>query len=77
MKKLFLDQIWAKWAKIGPRIRMVFWHFFKFVLLVFQEIVLDDSQEHFLTTSRGKTHEKILGRPKLGPKLGFFSFSQG
>ena len=55
----------------------VFCHFFKFGCLVFLEIVQDDSLEHCLTTSRGKTQEKKLGGTKLGPKLGVFPFSQG
>ena len=35
------------------------------------EIALDDSLEHCLTTSRGKTQGKNLGGPSLGSKLGF------
>ena len=52
-------------------------HFFQFGVLVFQEIVQDDSVKHCLTTSRDKTHGKSFGGPKLGPKLGFLLFSQG
>ena len=37
----------------------------------------DDSLEHCLTNSRGKPHGKNFGSPKLGPKSGFLSFSQG
>ena len=49
-------------------------HGIKFGSLVFLEIALDDSLEHCLTTSRGKTHEKISGAQKLDLKLGFLSF---
>ena len=52
-------------------------YFFKFCSLVFPEIAQDDSLEHSLTTSRGKTHGKNSRGPKLSPKLGFLSFSQG
>ena len=47
---------------------MFFWHFLKFGSLVFPQIAQDDSLEQCLTTSRGKTHEKNFGHPKLGPK---------
>ena len=50
-------------------------------LLVPLEIAYNDSLQQCLTsnknltTSRGKTHEKKFGAPKLGPKLEFLSFS--
>ena len=69
-------QIWAKWTKIGFKIRY-FSHFIKFDSLVFLEIAYDNSLKHFLSTSRGKTYEKNFGGPKLGPKLGCLPFSQG
>ena len=64
-----MDQNWA--------LDLVFCHFFKSGLLVFLEIEEDDSLGHCLTTSRGKTHEKNFGDPKLGLKVGFLPFSQG
>ena len=57
-------------AAIGPKIRF-FVIFLKFGPLVFLEIAQEDSLEHCLTTSKGKTHGKNFGRPKLYPKLGF------
>ena len=67
-KKNLVAQIWAKWAKIGPKISF-FVIDFKFGSLVHHSL------EHCLTTSRGKIHGKISGGPKLGPKL-FLPFSQ-
>ena len=60
----------------------VFPHFLEFGSYVFLEIEYDDSLREYLTSSRGKIHEKNLGRkfwsngPKSGPKLGFSPFSQ-
>ena len=56
-------------VKLAKKIQMgqnqaqnqVFCYFFKFGSLVFLEIAQDDSLEHDLTTSRGKTHEKNWG----------------
>ena len=59
-------------GKIGPKVRF-FVIFLKFGPLVFLEIAQEDSLEHCLTTSKGKTHGKNFGRPKLYPKLGFLS----
>ena len=48
----------------------------------FLEIEYNDSLQQRLTSSRGKTHEKIWrpkygpNEPKSGPKLVFFPFSQ-
>ena len=52
----------------------VFCYFFKFGSLVFLEIAQDDSLEHGLTISRGKTHEKKLGVPKWVQNQGFCHF---
>ena len=60
----------------------VFCHFLEFGSYVFCEIQYDDSLQHCLRCSRGKTHKKILGpkfgpvKPRSGPKLGFLLFSQ-
>ena len=70
-----MAQIWAKWAKIRPKIGF-FGHFLKSGQLVFLEIAKDDSLEHCLTTNRDKTHGKNFGGPNLGPKLGVLAFSQ-
>ena len=51
-------------TKIGPKIRF-FCHFFKFSCLFSHLIPQSDSLEQFLTTSRGKTHEKNFGRPNF------------
>ena len=75
MKKKIGVQICAKGAKIRSKISFVI--FLKFGPLVSLEITLDDSLEHCLTISRGKTNEKNFRGPKLVPKLGFLSFSQG
>ena len=56
MKKIFGDQIWAK---IGPETRFSP-HFFKFGSLVFLEIAYNDSLQQFITSSNGKTLEKIF-----------------
>ena len=75
MKKIGVHSC-AKGAKIRSKIRF-FVIFLKFGPLVSLEITLDDSLEHCLTISRGKTHEKNFRGPKLVPKLGFLLFSQG
>ena len=56
----------------------IFTHFLKFGLCAFLEIEYDDSFRQYLTSSRGKTHEKKNLGPKFwpnskksGPKLGF------
>ena len=41
----------------------IFCHIIKSGLLIFREIASDDSLEHCLTSSRGKTHGKKLGAP--------------
>ena len=61
----------------NPAQNQFFCHFYKFGSLVFMEIAQNENLEHCLTTSSGKTYEKNFGNPKLGPKLGFMSFSQG
>ena len=53
-KKNWGGQIWAKQTKIRSKISF-FCHFLKFGSLVFLQIAQDDSLEHCLTTSRGKT----------------------
>ena len=57
--------------------------FLKFGSLVFLKIAYNDSLQECITSSRGKTHTKILGdkiwaknRPKSGLELGFLPFSQ-
>ena len=65
-----------KVPKSGPKLGFLSF-FLKFGPLVSLEITLDDSLEHCLTISRGKTHEKNFRGPKLVPKLGFLLFSQG
>ena len=71
---------------MGPNLRQAgqnrvqnkfFFNFLKLVLLVFPEIAYDYGLEHYLTTSRGKSHEKNFWGPKLGPKLRFLPFCQG
>ena len=68
---------------MGPNLRQTgqnrvqnkfFFNFLKLVLLVFPEIAYDYGLEHYLTTSRGKSHEKNFWGPKLGPKLRFLPF---
>ena len=60
----------------------VFHHFLEFGLYVFLEFAYNDSFQQYLTSSRGKTHEKNFGaqiwakQTKLGPKLGFLPFSE-
>ena len=63
-----LGQMSQNWVQ-----NQVFCHFFKFDSLVFLKIAQDDSLEHYLITSRSKTHGKNFGAPKLGPNLGFFA----
>ena len=66
MKKI----LGAKRAKIGPEIR--FFAIFSYVWFIIIPLnCIDDSVEQRLTTSNSKTHEKNLGDPELGPKLGF------
>ena len=71
--------ILAKLAKIGPKIRLFFYFFSSLVhqFFISLEIAQDDSLEDCPTSSRGKTHKKKFGGPKLYPKFGFLLFSQG
>ena len=61
---------------MGPKLS--FCHYLKFGSLVFLEIVYNGSLQQCLTSSKGKTHKKILGtklwskRPKIRPKISFF-----
>ena len=53
----------------------VFCHFIMFASLVFLDIAQDESLEHFLTTNRGKTHEKkIWGAPNWVRNYSFCHF---
>ena len=61
IRKIFAAQIWAKQAKIRPKIK-VFRHFLKFGSLVLLEIAYNDSLQQYLTSSGGRTHEKNLGQ---------------
>ena len=54
-----MEQICARWAKIGPKIG--FLPFVKFSSLVFLEIIYNDSLQQCITSSWGKTHEKNWG----------------
>ena len=60
----------------------VFHHFLEFGKLGFLDITYNDSMQQCLTSSRGEIQEKYLwpkygsNKSKLGPKLGFLSFSQ-
>ena len=48
----------------------------EFGSLVFFEIAYNDGLEHYLTSSRGETHEKYLGGQictKIGPEIRFFT----
>ena len=46
--------------------------FFKFGSLVFLEMAQNDSLEHCVTPSRGKTHEKNLGGAQIGSEIRVF-----
>ena len=70
-KKILGAQICVKQAKIGSKISL-FCHFFKFGSLVFLEMAQDDSLEHRVTPSRGKTHEKNLGGAQIGSEIRVF-----
>ena len=63
-----MEQICARWAKIGPKIG--FLPFVKFSSLVFLEIIYNDSLQQCITSSWGKTHEKNWegGGSKFGPE---------
>ena len=75
-KSILGAQIQAKRPKLGPKLS--FCHFLKFGSLVFLEIAYNGSLQQRLTSSKGKTHKKILGtklwskRPKIRPKISFF-----
>ena len=64
MEKSFRAQIWAKRAKIGPKLVGFFCRFPKSGSLFFLQITYDDSLEQCLTTSFG---EKKNGGLNLGP----------
>ena len=67
-------QIWAKWAKIGPKIRVVL-PFSEVLFLVLLEITYDESLEQYLT-SRGKTLEKKWWRGYIiGSEIMVFAIS--
>ena len=64
------------WPEFGPN------GFFRFLLSLdhfFLEIAYDDSLRQYLTSSRGKTHEKKFGdqiwtkRAKIDPEIRFFA----
>ena len=68
---------------MGPNLRQTgqnrvqnkfFFNFLKLVLLIFPEIAYDYGLEHYLTTSRGKSHEKISGDPNWVRNYGFCHF---
>ena len=69
LKKKMAAQIW-------PKTRF----FLRFGLLVFLAIACDDSLQQYITSSRDKTHKKILGTKfgpkwtKIWPEISFFIF---
>ena len=67
-KKKKRAQIWAKWARIGSKISFFFVIFSSLVYYFVLEIGCNDILEDFLTTSRGKTHEKNFG-VQLGSEI--------
>ena len=69
-------QIWAKWAKIGPKIRF-FCHFFKFGSLVFWRYCRMIARSIVYLLVEVKPMKKNLMGTKLGPKVGVFPFSEG
>ena len=79
----FLTKNWQpKFGPNGSGPKLVFFHFVKFVSLIFFEIAYNDNLKQCLTSGRGTIYEKNCGtklcqnRPKWGPELGFLPFSQ-
>ena len=75
-KKFLAARIWAQQGQVGSK---VFCYFLEFGSYVFLAIAYNDRFRQFLTSSRGKTHEKKSWETKFGPnvpksglKLGFF-----
>ena len=60
--------------------KLVFSPFSQVSVISFLEIAYNDSLQQCLTSSRDKTHQKVIWGPKfgpkVGPKLGFSAFSQ-
>ena len=58
--------------KLGPQLN--FLSFSQVWFISFPRNFIDDSLEHCLTTSRGKTHEKSFGAPSCVQNQGFYHF---
>ena len=80
MKKVFGPKFGSHRSKLDPKLSF-FCHFLKLGVLVIFSIGQNDSLEHFLITSRGKTHKKNWepkfgpNGPKMGPILDFLLLS--
>ena len=76
-KEFFGIHISAKCAKIGPKIR--FFVIFSSLVHQFSQKLHyhDDSLEHCLTNSKGKSHEKNSWVPNWVRNQDFLPFSQG
>ena len=66
------------WNKIKNEVSH---HFTEFGFFIFLKIACNDSLRQYLTSSGGKTHKKFFlggegGLDQLGPKLGFWPFSE-
>ena len=75
-EKKFGAQVWVKWTKIGLKISFFFVIFSSLVHQISFKLHKMIGWNYCLTTSRGKTHKKHFGDPKLGPELVFLPFSQ-
>ena len=84
-KKKLAARIWVHRPKLEPkwgfsRFSWVYWFYrFSWGSCTFLENAYNDSLRQYLTSIRGKTHEKKIGEPnwpKSGLKLSFSPFSQ-
>ena len=72
MQKKIGVRIQAKWVRSGPKLS--FLSFFHVWFISFPGNCIGcDSMERFLTTNRGKTHEKNLG-PQIGSESRVYHF---
>ena len=70
MQKKIGVRIQAKWVRSGPKLS--FLSFFHVWFISFPGNCIGcDKMERFLTTNRGKTHEKNLG-PQIGSEIRVF-----
>ena len=78
-EKKLVTEIWAQRSQIRHKMSFFFCRFIEIGSYVFLKISYNDNLQQCLTSSRGKTQEKILGvqiwtkRAKIAPVITFFA----